>query len=203
MATERLMDGEINKDTEITAVEQMLHDWRFILLHVDRWMKWEKDSYPAIMTGCVSALFFIIWYLEPTILTTVSLLGMMICLTDYFLPRVFSKFVRTGEWTANNQQQYQQICISIVNTKNKATRFTTDLKDMKTKKPKQYFVLVMVVLGIIAFIGNAVPNFFLTYLFVLFTVLLPGLSHHGILYKYYSMAVKQVLDVIKKNKKKD
>ncbi|XP_033116810.1 ADP-ribosylation factor-like protein 6-interacting protein 1 [Anneissia japonica] len=203
MATERKTDGEISKDEEIAAVEKMLHDWRFILLHVDRWLKWEQDSYPGIMAGCVSALFFAIWYLEPSILTTVSLLAMVVCLIDYFLPRVFTKYIHTGEWVPDNQQQYQQICIGIVNTKNKVTRFTSEMKEMKSNKPKQYCALVLIVLGIIAFVGNAVPNFFLTYLFVLFMVLLPGLHHRGLLHKYYSIAVKQVLEALGRNKKKD
>ena len=45
------------QDEEIASLENTLHEWRHILLHADRWLRWKDDSYPAILVTVVTVVY--------------------------------------------------------------------------------------------------------------------------------------------------
>ena len=45
------------QDEEIASLENTLHEWRHILLHADRWLRWKDDSYPAILVTVVTIVY--------------------------------------------------------------------------------------------------------------------------------------------------
>ncbi|XP_038065029.1 ADP-ribosylation factor-like protein 6-interacting protein 1 [Patiria miniata] len=193
-----------SKDEEITSLEQSLHEWRYILLHADGWLRWERENQPLIMAAAVTVFFTMLWWLEPSVLTTLSLLVMLICLADYLGPTVFHSYLcPPTEWTAEHQRQYQQVCISLLRTKDSVVNGYQWLKNMKEEKPKQYFILVVVVLAVIAFIGNLIPNLCLAYFLAVFLVLLPGLQQRGLLAQAYAASLQVVVNLLKQTKKKD
>ncbi|XP_071797695.1 ADP-ribosylation factor-like protein 6-interacting protein 1 [Asterias amurensis] len=192
------------KDEEIAALEQSLHEWRYILLHFDRWLRWEDQVQPIIMVAIVTVLFMMFWWMEPSILTSISLLGLFVCLADYLGPTVFHSYlIPTHEWTAEHQRQYQQVCISLIRAKDTVMRRCEWLKNMKEVKPKQYFILVVVILAVIAFVGNLIPNLLITYFLAVFLVLLPGLEHRGLITQVYATTLLTLVNSLRQTKKKD
>ncbi|XP_072028139.1 ADP-ribosylation factor-like protein 6-interacting protein 1 [Amphiura filiformis] len=192
--------GLETKDEEIASLENTLHDWRHILLHADRWLRWQDDSYPAILVTLVTLCYGILWWWEPSILTTIALIVMKLCLIDYLVPTVFQKYFNTEEWTAEHERKLQQICIILIHSKDKVIRTYKWVKETRDSKPKQYFFAVIGVLSVVAFIGNLIPNLLLMWLLSVFLVLVPGLNHRGIIAKYYASTLQFVVSFIRQTK---
>ncbi|XP_022093529.1 ADP-ribosylation factor-like protein 6-interacting protein 1 [Acanthaster planci] len=186
-----------SKDEEIASLEQSLHEWRYILLHVDRWLRWEDQNQPVIMAAAVTAFFLMLC-------TDNHLIARHGRLFSYLGPTVFHSYIcPPAEWTAEHQRQYQQVCMSLIRTKDALMHSYQCLKTMKEEKPKQYFILVIAVLAVIAFIGNLIPNICLVYFLAVFLVLLPGLHQRGLLAQAYAASLQVVVNLLKQTKKKD
>ncbi|XP_077979854.1 ADP-ribosylation factor-like protein 6-interacting protein 1 [Glandiceps talaboti] len=191
------------KDEEIERLEKSLHSWRYVLVQADKVLTWEKKPYPYILAAGVTIKFLIICLLQPSILTSIALTIMALCLVDYLVPAVSSKYLQTNEWTPDQERQFQHVCIELVNDKRCIQDVVNSAKKLRQEKPKHYFMVVMSVLSVVAFIGNAIPNLLLMYFLVLFLVLLPGLKHHGILAKYYALVLEKINKLIKRKKKEE
>ncbi|XP_070580797.1 ADP-ribosylation factor-like protein 6-interacting protein 1 [Ptychodera flava] len=189
------------KDEEIEKMEKRLENWKVFLLKADKILTWEKPFYPYVLAGTVTLVFIVICWLQPSILTSVAMALMIACLVDYLAPTLRNKYADNKDWTADQEAQFQHICIALVDAKRYIQGVVNSVKKLKSEKPKHHFILVMSVLGFVAFIGNLIPNLLLAYLIVLALVLLPGLKHRGILTKYYALIMEKIGKLIKRKKK--
>jgi hypothetical protein len=73
-----------------------------------------------------------------------------------------------------------------------AENFKASLLSLKQEKPKAYLLIMMGVFASLAWIGSLIDNLLLTYLLVVFAVLVPGLRKHGIL----QMITKKTMDLL-------
>ncbi|XP_002735400.1 ADP-ribosylation factor-like protein 6-interacting protein 1 [Saccoglossus kowalevskii] len=189
------------KDEEISDVEKLLRSWRHVIILLDRVLTWQKPFYPYALVGAVTFQFVLLWLFDPSVLTMISLTIMKLCLLDYLVPTFCNKYLDNKEWTPDNERQYQHVCMDIVDTKRFIRGRFNSLMKLRDEKPKQYFILVMIILSVVAFIGNIIPNILLGYLFGVFLVLLPGLKHHGLLAKYYALILEKIGGILRKKKK--
>lgn len=77
-----------------------------------------------------------LWLAEPSLLTTISTLGLLITLTDYFLPTVLSAFISQDNWTVTKEKEFENVCRTIVLYK---TKFATSMHSfylLRTTRPK-------------------------------------------------------------------
>ncbi|XP_064629072.1 ADP-ribosylation factor-like protein 6-interacting protein 1 isoform X2 [Lineus longissimus] len=148
----------------VSKIKKELEGWREVLLPLNKMLTWEKPHYPAILVGAISFIFILIWYLEPSVLTTFSLIGFHVCLIDYLVPTVATNLFRSDNWTGVQEREFENICIRIHNAKVHFHSLRQGLGNLKRDKPKTYFVAVMSSLAILAWIGNIINNLLLTYL---------------------------------------
>ena len=52
---------------------------------------WECDWYPAVSGGVVTAGFLWVWYWDPTLLTFIALMGLVLTLVDYVGPKIINQ----------------------------------------------------------------------------------------------------------------
>ncbi|XP_076058761.1 ADP-ribosylation factor-like 6 interacting protein 1 isoform X2 [Oratosquilla oratoria] len=150
----------------------------------------EKEGFPRTNNG-------FIWYVEPSMLTLFSILGIIITLADFLVPQVVPWVCGAHFWTGAHERRYEEIIKAIANIFGIYTCITTTLTTMKTNKPRTYFVSVTGMLILCAWIGNTVNNLLLTYIIVLAVVLFPGLKATGILHKYFASTISTVAGFIK------
>ncbi|XP_013393628.1 ADP-ribosylation factor-like protein 6-interacting protein 1 isoform X1 [Lingula anatina] len=181
---------------ELDQLKTDLEGWREVVLPMNKILHWEKPHYPAVIVGLISFVFLLIWYFEPSVLTTISLLGLTICLIDFLVPTVASSVFTSEHWTVLQEQQYEQICLRILNAKHHLMDMKNTLNNLKSEKPALYFVLVMGFLTMMAWLGNLMDNLLLTYLLVCFIVLLPGIRSQGALQRYISWLQTKLKDVL-------
>ncbi|XP_014681875.1 PREDICTED: uncharacterized protein LOC106821536 isoform X2 [Priapulus caudatus] len=188
-------------ESSLVSLKRDLEGWREILLPCYAFVTWEQKYFAGIIMGIVSIVFLMLWYFEPTILTTVALFALFLCIVDYVVPLAASNIFDSDNWTGEKEKKYEQVCERILHVRDHTTCFFTMLADLKQNKPKIYFVSVMGALAAIAWIGNTIPNLFLTYVIVSFLVMLPGLRESGIMQEMTGKVLGMVQQTIGGKKK--
>ncbi|XP_071514570.1 ADP-ribosylation factor-like protein 6-interacting protein 1 [Panulirus ornatus] len=191
------MDMTQDQDRRVKTLRRELEGWREVLCGVHSILVWDKQYYPAISISAVTTLFLAIWYVEPSMLTLLSVLGITVTVCDYLVPQVVPWIVGAHYWTGAHERHYEQIITSLASLCGLASYISDTLTSMKESKPRTYFVMVTGILVVCAWVGNTINNLLLTYLIVLVVVLLPGMKHHGILQRYFSTVLKTVANLMK------
>ncbi|XP_045623562.2 ADP-ribosylation factor-like protein 6-interacting protein 1 [Procambarus clarkii] len=191
------MDMTQDQDRRVKTLRRELEGWREVLCSVHSLLIWEKHYYPFISISTVTTLFLAIWYIEPSMLTLLSVLGITVTLCDYLVPQIVPWIVGAHYWTGAHERNYEQIITSIASLCGLASYISNTLTSMKESKPRTYFVMVTGSLLLCAWVGNTINNLLLTYLIVVGIVLLPGLKRHGIIQKYFSTAISVIANFMK------
>jgi len=148
---------------------------------------WRNDLYPLFISGGVTLLFGSLYFLQPSVITTVAVFALMFTLVDFLLPLVAKS--TPDDWSDEKEKKFTVLVNRIVYYSILAWNSQITLQDWKAERPNLYSSCVITTLVLLAWIGNAVNNLFLFYLAVLFCSLLPGLLHRRILQTYLSQLV--------------
>jgi len=166
---------------DVSKLKKDLESYRELMLPINKVLEWEQNFYPAILVGVTTFIFAIVWYLEPSVLTTVCLLGVLVCAGDFALPTISSFLFRSGEWTVVQEREYEAICVRIQHAKQHCTDLCSYLTELKKEKPKAYLLVLVGTFAVLAWLGSLIDNLLLTYLLVVGLLLVPGLRKRGIL----------------------
>jgi di/tricarboxylate transporter len=179
---------------DLARLKKDLEGYRELILPLNKVLEWEQNHYPAILVAAITFLFAIIWYLEPSVLTSFSLIGLTLCLVDFVVPTISGYLFASAEWTVIQERQFEAICVRLLNAKRHCSNTKTALQQLKNEKPKAYLLVMMGAFAVLAWIGSLIDNLLLTYLLVVFLALVPGLRKHGILQR----VTAQAMDLVKK-----
>ncbi|XP_006637238.1 ADP-ribosylation factor-like protein 6-interacting protein 1 [Lepisosteus oculatus] len=188
---------------ETAQLEEQLQAWGEVILAGDQVLRWTKPWFPAALMGVTTLLFLMVYYLDPSVLTGVSCLVMVLCLADYLVPTLAPRIFGANKWTTEQQQRFHEICGNLVKTQRRVVGWWKRVFALKEEKPKMYFMSVISALVVVAWIGQQVHNLLLTYLIVSFLLLLPGLNQHGVISKYIGMARREINKLLKQKEKKN
>jgi len=182
-------------DTAIhkSGLKECLRDWRQLVLRLHSVLVWEvSDACPLVLWTVVSLVFFLIWYLDVSVLTTLSVLGIIGSVLDYGLPILNHNFFDPSKWSASDETKLEKICGELCDNWKVITTSYSQWQRMKASNPKLYYAVVLSSLLGLSWIGNVVHNLLLTYLLVLFVVLFPGLKQRGFVDKYSALLLSYV-----------
>lgn len=182
---------------ELSRLKKDLEGYRELILPLNKLLEWEKTHYPAIIVGAITFIFSIVWYVEPSVLTLFSLLGVILCAVDFAVPTISSYLFSGAEWTVVQERSFENICIRLLNARTHINNVRIALINLKNEKPKAYLLVMMGAFAFGAWIGSLIDNLLLTYLMVVFIVLVPGLRKHGILQRATAGAKEIITRLIK------
>jgi len=182
------------KEKEVKNLKRKLETWRELLLVLFSVLLWENPSFPLIIIAVLTSVFLFLWSSNLSVLTVVSLILMMATLSDYFVPQLSSKFCPPEQWTAAKEKKFEKMCQSIIEVQGFLCQKVAAIHALKESKPKMYFLVMLTMFSVLAWLGNLVNNLFLTYVFVLLIVLAPGIKRHRIAEKYASKFFMKVAD---------
>jgi len=168
---------------EVNQLKRDLEGYRELILPLNKVLEWEQNHYPAILVGIITLIFSIMWYLEPSVLTSVCLLGIIFSITDFALPTLTSYLFSSAEWTVIQERQFEAICVRLLNAKKHIINSKNNLLSLKRDKPKIYLLVLMGTFALMAWLGSLIDNLLLTYLLVIGVALVPGLRKRGIIQK--------------------
>ncbi|CAG9864832.1 unnamed protein product [Phyllotreta striolata] len=189
-------------ESQIRKLRLSMEEYRELILSANSVLLWEKQWYPtAILTAC-TVLFTLLWLSDPTVLTVFSTIGLLITIGDYILPTLIASLYKSDNWTADKQSEYEEICTNIVLYKTKFELLVTSYCRMRITNSKTYFGITIAGLFALAWLGNAVNNLLLSYLFVVMVLLLPGTIYNGFLQKGTEILSKIFSDLVENAKSK-
>lgn len=178
--------NDISSEGQLRSVKNNLEEWREVVIKADALLGWEVDWYPAVTGGVLTAAFLFIWYWDPTLLTFFAFMGLVVTLTDYAGPKIVNQICGPDSWTGTKEKQFEKVCDEIVSTMDNVHAAVNACRDARSKKPFIHFIVTVMTLISLAWIGNRINNFFLAYLLTLGVAMLPGLHRRGILQKQFS-----------------
>lgn len=97
-----------------------LEESREIILLLNSVLKWEKSFYPGITFGVISLAFLILWSLDLSLLTLVSLIALIGSVLDYVFPIISKAVFKPENWTGVKEKSFEDACNEILNIKSKA-----------------------------------------------------------------------------------
>jgi hypothetical protein len=178
--------NDISSEGQLRSVKNNLEEWREVVIKADAVLGWEVDWYPAVTGGVLTAAFLFIWYWDPTLLTFFAFMGLVVTLTDYAGPKIVNQICGPESWNGTKEKQFEKVCDEIVSTMDNVHAAVNACRDARSKKPFIHFIVTVMTLISLAWIGNRINNFFLAYLLTLGVAMLPGLHRRGILQKHFS-----------------
>ncbi|KAF7286371.1 ADP-ribosylation factor-like 6 interacting protein 1 [Rhynchophorus ferrugineus] len=189
-------------DTQIRKLKLSMEPCRELVLQINSILLWEKQWHSTALLAGASFLFTILWLSDPNVLTVISLAGLVITVLDYCLPIILSTVFKSETWSSEKQKQYEEICTNIILYKTKAELLVSSYSRMRVTNPKMYFSITIIILCFLTWLGGTIDNLFLTFIFITFLVMLPGMLHHGMLSKLTETSTKLFNDLVENAKSK-
>lgn len=171
--------SQVDQKRAFNKLKHDLEGWRELVVLSNSFLKWEKKFYPGVIFGVVSLFYLILWYLDLSTLTLVSLGALSVIVFDYSYG-IFSHFLFHAEnWTGSKENQFEEACNEICAAKMKVSSWYQFLFTAKEKKSTMFLIAVSSLLLALAWIGSIMDNLFLAYVTTLLLALYPGLHRHG------------------------
>lgn len=183
-----------------SGVKRRIEGLREIVLLLDSVLSWEKEWFPAVTSGTLSLLFLFVWNQDPSLLTFLSVLGLIITILDYALPRLQAKLFPESAWSPDKERKLDQICQELVFVKTGTERAYESLQLYKESSPLIYLTSTVFGLYLLAYIGSLFSGFFIAYLVLLTVCMIPGLHRRGFLKKYCSGIMLKIGEFVKAKK---
>ncbi|XP_076309781.1 ADP-ribosylation factor-like protein 6-interacting protein 1 isoform X4 [Tachypleus tridentatus] len=120
-----------------------------------------------------------------------------------YYPAILTGIITVIFMTETQENKHDKICKAIIQTKQQTSELWSSFVQFRDTMPKLYFVSVLVILLVLAWIGNVVDSMLLTYFIVLAVVMLPGLKHQGIIQKLICQRVQQLKNILGQKLKKN
>lgn len=185
---------------EATGLKKDVEKWREILVITDSVLGWEKEWYPAVTSGLLTSVFLLLWYEDPSILTLLAIIGLLVTVADYAVPRFQDKMFPETAWTGEKEKRLDQFCQNMMFAKSCVRRVGEVMGQYRETAPITYLSGVVVMLYLLAYLGTLFSGFFLTYVLLLVLCMIPGLQRRGLLRKYCAGMMLKLEDFVKGKK---
>jgi hypothetical protein len=81
-------------------------------------------------------IFRLFWYLDPSVLTAVSVIGLIATLVDYLVPTLTASICHPENWTGNKEKKLEEICRDLAYSQTQAAAKWAMFYDMRHSRPK-------------------------------------------------------------------
>lgn len=73
-------------------------------------LTWEKQYYAGVVFGVISCLYLVLWYLDLSLITLLSLLGVISILLNYAFPMVSRLIFGGVNWDGDQEAKFEDVC---------------------------------------------------------------------------------------------
>ncbi|CAB3371078.1 Hypothetical predicted protein [Cloeon dipterum] len=157
---------ELSNDQEkrVKQLKRSLEGWREIVLLLQSVFIWEQQWHLGAIIGAITAKFLLVWWLDPTILTLFSLIGLIGVLVDFFVPLLASNLFRPENWDGAKEKKFEQLCKILANAEASVYNFWNSFYTWRESRPKLVNLHDMPIKNLIWYL-----------------VLIKALKYHGVL----------------------
>merc|ERR1712112_615868 len=136
-----------------------------------------------------------------SLITVLGLLGLLITLLDYFLPIISDKLVPRDSWDDAKEKKLDNLIRFYLSSSQLTLTMITSFLQYRLTSPLYHFIITSLVLLLTAFLGSMVSGLVLSYLFLMLTLMLPGLHSRGLLALYCGTLVIYLEEKVKGKKR--
>ncbi|GLH00177.1 Acyl carrier protein, mitochondrial [Gryllus bimaculatus] len=124
------------QEKRVKQLKRELEGWREVIIPVNSILLWEKNWYPGMLVGLTTTVFLFLWYLDPSVLTTVSVLGLITTLVDYLVPTLTASICHPDSWTGLKERKLEEICRNLIATQTQLMFYWALFYDMRQSRPR-------------------------------------------------------------------
>jgi len=184
----------------VSKVRDGVQTWREAVLLADSVLGWDQEWHPAATAGSLTVTFLSIWYLDPSLVTLLSTIGLILTLADYLGPKILDKIFKPESWSTEKERRLESVCRSLVSLSRLASSLSSSVSSMRMESPIIHFSVVTSSLLLMAWLGTIFSGIFILYISTLLVIMLPGLHRRGLLEKHCSSMVARLREMIKGKK---
>lgn len=167
------------REKHMKQLKRRMECWREVILPLNSILLWERSWYPGLIVGITSTIFFLIWVLEPALLTIISVSLLVLALIDYLVTPLASFLCAVNSWTGQKEKKLNEICQNLSVTILQLQNLWRSMLQTRNDRPNIYYAGIITCLVICIWIGNTINNLLIFYIAVNVILLLPGLRHKG------------------------
>jgi len=186
-------------ESQVMTLKEELADWKPVVLSVSRLVLWETPVEAAVLAAVPTLFFALVYYLDASFLTILSIVGLIIMAADIGLPYVVSHLGMAPK-DEDADILFERFCDRVVTFRVNFRCCFNSLQKFRTEKPPVFYIIVGLLLVSIAWIGCCINNVFLAYLTTMVVLIYPGISKHRMLQAAMSKAMELVKMAIAKVK---
>lgn len=91
-------------------MKQDLDPWRHVIIATNDFLCWDKNFYPALIVIIVSLVYLLLWYLDLSVVTMLSLLGLFYIVFDFLQPTVQRMLLnQPSDWSTKQEVKFEYI----------------------------------------------------------------------------------------------
>jgi hypothetical protein len=161
-------------------------------------LTWKRDWYPVVLVSAVTFAYTLIWWNDVTVLTSLSLLGILLVCVDLASTHARSMLSSVVAYTPEREHLFTDMCIWLSQATTVVAGLAASAASWRETNSIFYYTTTSTALLVLAWIGSLVPNMLLCYWATAALVLLPGISRNGLVAKYASRAQAEVQKVLRR-----
>lgn len=110
-----------------------------------------SPHYKILITFLIGTtfLFLSIWILDPSVLTTFSILGLTATISDYIVPTVTATMFKSDSWDSVKERAYDEFCRAVVVYKAKIALSCASFYVKRTSRPRLVSILFSLLFNLI------------------------------------------------------
>ncbi|XP_033165045.1 ARL-6-interacting protein 1 homolog [Drosophila mauritiana] len=192
--------SQVDQKRALNKLKHDLEPFRTAIVGAYGVLTWEKQYYAGVVFGVISVLYLVLWYLDLSLITLLSLFGVISILLNYAFPKVSRLIFGGVNWDGDQEAKFEDVCGQVCAVKSSVVVWYEYLFN---ERKSTVFVIVMS-LGLLAmaWIGAIINNLLLMYLATLLIVMWPGLQNKDIFKAVTQRASKIINEKIQCDKRK-
>ncbi|CAF3332777.1 unnamed protein product [Rotaria socialis] len=189
-----LKSNELTRRTN--ELKRLLINWRYILVPINSLLEWEREYDPLIIFGIITFIFFSILKINPTVLTLVSFVMLIVVMIDLLVINGVHIVSKYESWTQSKETKYKRLCERIAHLETFLKHKCESVLKMRKERPSMYLIVGSICLLFFAYCCQNIDNLLLSYLATLVICLTPGVHNRQLI----SLIHQYIIDFWNKNK---
>ncbi|XP_016977810.1 ADP-ribosylation factor-like protein 6-interacting protein 1 [Drosophila rhopaloa] len=192
--------SQVDQKRALNKLKHDLEPFRTAIVGAYGVLTWEKQYYAGVVFGAISVLFLVLWYLDLSLITLLSLLGLLSLVLDYVFPTVSRLLFGGANWDGDQEAKFEDVCGQVCAVKGNLVLWYEYL--FKERKSTVFVIIISLGLLALAWIGAIINNLLLMYLATLLIAMWPGLQDKDVFKGITQKASKIFNDKIQCGKRK-
>ncbi|XP_017039684.1 ADP-ribosylation factor-like protein 6-interacting protein 1 [Drosophila ficusphila] len=192
--------SQVDQKRALNKLKHDLEPFRTAIVGAYGVLTWEKQYYAGVVFGVISVLYLVLWYLDLSLITLLSLLGLISILLDYVFPTVSRLLFGSVNWDGDQEAKFEDVCGQVCAVKGNFVLWYEYL--FKERKSTVFVIIFSLGLLALAWIGAIINNLLLMYFVTLLMAMWPGLQDKDVFKAVTQKASKIINEKIQCGKRK-